>query len=140
MQEISQIRLNRWSNDRVAAVGDAGYAPSPYTGTDMSLSFFGAYMLADEISRQLNNIAAALEAYGRQMRPYVESIQKLMLVPSWIGYPLSWLCIRILETCAGAAPLIYETRLATWLARLVANISAGGSPFRPPDYSQTMRH
>ena len=77
MQHIAQVRLNRWSSGRVTVVGDAGHAPSPFTGMGTSIAFIGAYVLAGEISRQPNNIPAALESYERVLRPYVEKIQKL---------------------------------------------------------------
>lgn len=43
---VSQIRMPRWSNGRVAVVGDAAYAPSFLTGQGTSLALVGAYMLA----------------------------------------------------------------------------------------------
>ena len=77
MQHVAQVRLNRWSSGHVTVVGDAGYAPSPFTGMGTSIAFIGAYVLAGERSRQPNNIPAALESYERVLRPYVERIQKL---------------------------------------------------------------
>ena len=77
MQHIAQIQLKRWSSGRVTVVGDAGYAPSPFTGMGTSIAFIGAYVLAGEISRQPDDIPAALESYERVLRPYVERIQKL---------------------------------------------------------------
>ena len=86
MQQVAQVRLNRWSSGRVTVVGDAGYAPSPFTGMGTSIAFIGAYVLAGEISRQPNNIPAALESYERVLRPYVESVQKLPPGIPWYVY------------------------------------------------------
>lgn len=61
----------------MTVVGDAGYAPSAYTGTGTSLALIGAYVLAGEISQQRDDIPAALASYERVLRPYVESVQKL---------------------------------------------------------------
>ena len=119
MQEVAQVRLNRWSTGRVTVVGDAGYAPSPFTGMGTSIAFIGAYVLAGEISRQPNNIQAALESYERVLRPYVESIQKLPPGIPWIVNPQSKLGIRVLEKrrvdCIGVVSdgnshLVLETR------------------------------
>lgn len=92
MQHVAQVRLNRWSSGRVTVVGDAGYAPSPFTGMGTSIAFIGAYVLAGEISRQPDNIPAALESYERLLRPYVEKIQKLPpgipVRPFFLFFPL----------------------------------------------------
>lgn len=105
MQQVAQVRLNRWSSGRVTVVGDAGYAPSPFTGMGTSLAFIGAYILAGEISRQPNNISVALESYERVLRPYVERIQKLPPGIPWYVYlefmpPLLNHALS-LETCLG---------------------------------------
>lgn len=42
LQQIAQVRLNRWSSGRVTVVGDAGYAPSLFAGGGTSLAFIGA--------------------------------------------------------------------------------------------------
>ena len=98
MQDIGQVRLNRWSSGRVTVVGDAGYAPSPYSCIGTFIAFIGAYVLAGEISRQPHNIPTALESYERVLRPYVDSVQKLLPGIPWIAYPQSQLGVRALET------------------------------------------
>lgn len=87
LQHVAQVKLDRWSNGRVAMVGDAGYAPSPFSGMGTSIAFIGAYILAGEISKQPDNIPAALKEYERIFRPYVESIQV-----STISTSNSWSC------------------------------------------------
>ncbi|CAF9912745.1 MAG: hypothetical protein ALECFALPRED_008293 [Alectoria fallacina] len=134
MQHITQVRLNRWSSGRVTVVGDAGYAPSPFTGMGTSIAFIGAYVLAGEISRQPNNIPAALESYERVLRPYVESIQKLPPGIPWIVNPQSTLGIRVLETVAWGAGVLSATGLATLFSKLAAYVPIGGDSFKLPDY------
>ncbi|CAD6584362.1 MAG: hypothetical protein ASARMPREDX12_001639 [Alectoria sarmentosa] len=134
MQHVVQVRLNRWSSSRVTVVGDAGYAPSPFTGMGTSIAFIGAYVLAGEISRQPNNIPAALESYERVLRPYVESIQKLPPGIPWIVNPQSTLAIKVLETVAWGAGWLSATGLATLFSKLAAYIPIGGDSFKLPDY------
>ncbi len=45
---ISQVHMGRWSNGRVALVGDASYGPSPASGQGTSLALVGAYVLAGD--------------------------------------------------------------------------------------------
>ena len=101
MQDIGQVRLDRWSSGRVTVVGDAGYAPSPYTGMGTSIALIGAYVLAGEISRQPNNISAALASYEYFLRPFVESVQKLPPGIPWIGHPQSKLASGCWRTSCG---------------------------------------
>ena len=134
MQHVAQVRLDRWSSGRVTVVGDAGYAPSPFTGMGTSLAFIGAYVLAGEISRQPNNIPAALESYERVLRPYVESVQKLPPGIPWIVNPQSALGVRILETVVWGLGVLSATRLTTLFSSLAAYLPFGFDSFKLPDY------
>ena len=134
MQHIAQVRLNRWSKGRVTVLGDAGYAVSPFAGMGTSIAFIGAYILAGEISRQPNNIPAALESYERVLRPYVESIQKLPPGIPWIVNPQTTLGIRVLESFLWGLGLLSTTRLATWLSKLTEYLPSPGAWFKLPEY------
>ncbi|MFF3959087.1 FAD-dependent monooxygenase [Streptomyces sp. NPDC001890] len=67
--EVSQIRMPRWSSGRVALVGDAAYAPSFLTGQGSSLALVGAYMLADSLADRDHTVGFA--AYERSTRGFV---------------------------------------------------------------------
>ncbi len=134
MQHIAQVRMNRWSSGRVALIGDAGYAPSPFTGMGTSLAFIGAYVLAGEISRQPTNIPAALESYERVLRPYVESIQKLPPGIPWMVNPQSTLGVRVFETVVWGAGVLSATGLAALFSKLAGYLPIGGDSFKLPEY------
>jgi len=134
LQHVAQVRLDRWSSGRVTVVSDAGYAPSPFTGMGTSLAFIGAYVLAGEISRQPNDVPAALESYERVLRPYVESIQKLPPGIPWMVNPQSTLGVRVFETVVWGVGVLSATGLATLFSKLAAYLPIGGDPFKLPDY------
>ena len=135
LQHVAQVRLDRWSSGRVTVVGDAGYSPSPFTGMGTSLAFIGAYVLAGEISKQPNNVAAALESYERVLRPYVESVQKLPPGIPWIVNPQSALGVRVLETFVWGAGLLSGTGVASFLTKVVGYIPfLKGDDFKLPEY------
>ena len=134
MQKVAQVRLDRWSSGRVTVIGDAGYAASPFSGMGTSIAFIGAYVLAGEISRQRDNIPAALESYERVLRPYVESIQKLPPGIPWILNPQSALGVRVLETFAWALGVLSAMGFFTLLSKLAAYVPSFGSSFKLPDY------
>ncbi|MEV1026498.1 FAD-dependent monooxygenase [Streptomyces sp. NPDC050264] len=66
---VSQIRMPRWSNGRIALVGDAAYAPSFLTGQGSSLALVGAYMLAGSLADR--DHAAGFAAYEHTTRDFV---------------------------------------------------------------------
>ncbi|WP_198961717.1 FAD-dependent monooxygenase [Pseudonocardia sp. MH-G8] len=68
---VSQIRQPRWTNGRVALVGDAAAAPSFLTGQGSSLALVGAYMLAGTLATHRDH-TAAFAAYERETRGFVE--------------------------------------------------------------------
>ncbi|ROO61156.1 2-polyprenyl-6-methoxyphenol hydroxylase-like FAD-dependent oxidoreductase [Micromonospora sp. Llam0] len=72
---VSQIHLPRWSNGRVALLGDAAYAPSFLTGQGTSLALVGAYMLAASLADR--DHAAGFAAYERDTRDFVTANQGL---------------------------------------------------------------
>ncbi|MEU6379184.1 FAD-dependent monooxygenase [Streptomyces sp. NPDC046909] len=73
---VSQIRMPRWSNGRVALVGDAAYAPSFLTGQGTSLALVGAYMLAACLADQ--DHGAGFASYERDTREFVTLNQELV--------------------------------------------------------------
>lgn len=76
MANVVQLKMDRWSKGRVVLVGDAGYCPSPLTGQGSTGALIGSYILAGELTKNGDNIAAALESYNKIMRPYVDEMQK----------------------------------------------------------------
>jgi len=80
---ISQIRMDRWSNGRVALLGDAGYCASPMSGMGTSMAVVGAYILAGELKEAGGDYAAAFARYEERMRPFVTEAQKLAEGAEW---------------------------------------------------------
>ncbi|WIY00685.1 FAD-dependent monooxygenase [Amycolatopsis mongoliensis] len=74
---VSQIHLPRWTNGRVALVGDAAYAPSFLTGQGTSLALVGAYVLAHALAT-IPGHTAAFAAYESRLRAFVERNQALV--------------------------------------------------------------
>lgn len=135
MQHVAQVRLNRWAKGRATVVGDAGYAPSPFTGMGTSLAFLGAYVLAGEISRQPNDIPAALDSYERIFKPHVEKLQNVAPGIPWIVNPQSAIGLRIFETVLWTIGKIAGSPLSTLGSKILAYIPWGADPkFDLPDY------
>lgn len=72
--EACQIHMPSWTKGRVALIGDAGYAPSFFTGMGTSLAMQGAMLLAKEMHEN-EHYEAAFEKYNSIFKPFVEEIQ-----------------------------------------------------------------
>ncbi|MDX9959755.1 MAG: FAD-dependent monooxygenase [Spirochaetia bacterium] len=71
------VDLEKWSDGRVALVGDAAYGPSFFTGQGASLAMVGAYVLAVELLTAADHVEAFAN-YERTMRPFVETNRALI--------------------------------------------------------------
>lgn len=73
---VSQIKMDKWSNGRVALVGDAGYCPSLLSGKGSTLAMVGAYILAGELKEANGNYQQAFEQYEKLFKPFMAKKQK----------------------------------------------------------------
>ena len=73
---VSQIEMDKWSNGRVALVGDAGYCPSLLSGKGSTLAMVGAYILAGELKEANGNYQQAFEEYEKHFKSFMEKKQK----------------------------------------------------------------
>lgn len=71
---ISRVDASRWSNGRVALVGDAGYGAT-LGGMGTGTAIVAAYVLAGELAAASGNHAAAFAAYESQLRKSVQACQ-----------------------------------------------------------------
>ncbi|PWN45219.1 FAD/NAD(P)-binding domain-containing protein [Ceraceosorus guamensis] len=113
-QAIQQIRLSKWSKDRIVCVGDAAYAPTPLSGMGTPLAINGAYTLAGELAnlKEGASITTALEEYERKFRPFVTECQDIpSFIPSimhpYVGWKRSllWSFVSAFAFCS-RTPLI----------------------------------
>ena len=77
---MSQIYLERWSQGRVALVGDAACCSSPMSGQGSSVALVGAYVLARELAAADGDHVRGFAAYEAALRGYVDLNQRLALL------------------------------------------------------------
>ncbi|KAF9696364.1 hypothetical protein EKO04_005306 [Ascochyta lentis] len=108
-QAIQQIKMDKWSNNRVVCLGDTAYAPTPLTGMGTSLALLGGYMLAGELAQleHAEHPGKALEAYEKAFCPFVEQTQQIPGIVPGIAHPDTawkrWLLQTAISTMARAA-------------------------------------
>ncbi len=73
---VSQIRMPKWSQGRIALVGDAAYCVSLLAGQGSALAMTGAYVLAGELARANGRHAEAFANYENRLRAFMESKQQ----------------------------------------------------------------
>ncbi|KAG5794052.1 hypothetical protein H9Q69_006882 [Fusarium xylarioides] len=77
-ERMGVLRLDTWSNGRVALLGDAAYCPTATTGMGTTSSLVGAYVLAGEIQRHCSRDAASKETVSEALHTYEERFRPLM--------------------------------------------------------------
>jgi 2-polyprenyl-6-methoxyphenol hydroxylase-like FAD-dependent oxidoreductase len=131
---IGQVRAPRWSQGRVALLGDAAFCPSPVGGGGSSLALIGAYVLAGELSRT-DDVRSALTRYEQFMRPHVAAAQNVRPAMLRRANPRTRSGIRVLH--AGARAIASPAVRASM--ELVGRRFGGGAAegIRLPDYPPT---
>lgn len=73
---VSQIKMDAWTSDRAALLGDAAFCASLLAGEGSALAIIAAYVLAGELDRAQGDHVAAFAAYERLMRPFIAEKQR----------------------------------------------------------------
>ena len=104
LDSVTQIQMPRWSEGRVTLVGDAAHCLTLISGQGASTAMGGAYILAEELGKA-EEYRAALAAYERRVRPFVEDKQrkaqrfaKTFVPGSSLGVQLSYLTMKLMFT------------------------------------------
>lgn len=74
---VSQIKMESWSEGRVALVGDACYCPSLLSGQGSTLAMIGAYILAGELKNANGEYRPAFEQYEKIFKPFAADKQEV---------------------------------------------------------------
>ena len=128
--ELAQIKLPSLSSGRVVLLGDAGYAPSPFSGQGTTLALIGAYVLAGELTRNETDTAAALKAYDEVMKSPITECQKLSPTMLSFFFPSSRLAVSVLRRSAW---LLSTFKIVELMQRLMPEEKAG---YTIPDYPE----
>ena len=105
---VSQIFMDRWTNGRVALVGDAAACVSFLAGEGTGLAMTEAYVLAGELHRAGGNHTVAFRKYETLLRPFLAQKQQAALRFAGFFAPKnSWgLFLRNLATNVSSVPFL----------------------------------
>lgn len=107
---VSQIRMPRWSQGRVALLGDAAYCPALLSGAGSTLAMVGAYFLAHEIASCDGDYRAAFRRYEHKYRPVVRRGQNKAKYTARILIPDSKFAIGARNQLLRAASFFSRSR------------------------------
>jgi len=111
----AQVKLEKWSGDRVVLLGDAGYCASPFSGMGTTLAMAGAYHLAGALISYPNQYDIAFEQYEENMRPIVQKAQELAPGMPHLIHPQTFWGVCVLRIFSA---VIYWSGLVGLLFRL----------------------
>lgn len=137
--EAVQVKISALHKGCFALVGDAGYAAGPI-GTGTSLAITGGYLLAGEVSKQPNDISAALRSYERRMRPIIQDMQQIppgfpgIMTPQapW-ALSLRNTILQIVAMVMSASELIPVGKWLAWIPALFSS-SFATDKYSLPEY------
>ncbi|WP_027174131.1 FAD-dependent oxidoreductase [Methylobacterium sp. 10] len=107
---LRQVRMPRWSKGRVGLTGDAAWCATPLAGIGTTLAITGAFVLAQELSRN-RDVRAGFAAYERAMRPMVEQGQGVPKIAPKLANPKTRLGIRLLHGALRVASTRFVRRV-----------------------------
>ncbi|KAH6875634.1 hypothetical protein BKA58DRAFT_125369 [Alternaria rosae] len=138
---INQVKMTRWSHDRVICLGDAAFCPSPCTGMGTSLAVLGAYVLAGELSRveepssssaTFGELTAALTSYEDNFRPFVVQSQVMSrFVPGFMHPGPAWKRTVL----HGFVKLVSMVLRWEWVGPWLADTESRDDGFKLPEYA-----
>jgi 2-polyprenyl-6-methoxyphenol hydroxylase-like FAD-dependent oxidoreductase len=76
LDRVSQIRMESWTQGRVALVGDAAFCVSLLAGQGSALAMISAYVLAGELMRAGGRHEEAFARYDALLRPFIAAKQR----------------------------------------------------------------
>jgi 2-polyprenyl-6-methoxyphenol hydroxylase-like FAD-dependent oxidoreductase len=119
---ISQIRMDRWVDGRVALIGDAASCPSLIAGEGAGLALTQAYVLAGELHRHAGDPSIGLTQYQARLQSLIAHKQKLAegFVASFV--PKSRLGVRLRDyaTLLMRLPLFPELLMGRYFKKGMA--------------------
>jgi 2-polyprenyl-6-methoxyphenol hydroxylase-like FAD-dependent oxidoreductase len=76
IDRVSQVRMDRWTQGRVALVGDAAFCVSLLAGQGSALAMVAAYILAGELKRANGDHEAAFARYQNHLGTFISGKQQ----------------------------------------------------------------
>lgn len=103
MDEVAQIRMPKWCDERVALVGDAAACLTLLSGQGSLMAMTASYILARELSLANGDHKVAFKAYEDILMPViskkaiVSSKVSLLIPKNWLSYKIFLIMFRFMK-------------------------------------------
>lgn len=103
IDEVAQIRMPTWCQDRVVFVGDASACLTLLSGQGSLMAMAESYILARELSLAKGNYKTAFKSYETTLMPTIaqkaiDSAKVTVLIPkNWLSFQMFKLIFRIMK-------------------------------------------
>lgn len=116
---VSQIRMPKWADGRVALLGDAAACASLLAGEGTSLAMLSGYILAGELHKAGGDHGVAFDAWQAKLQPLLLKKQDAALKFSGFFAPRSWfrLWVRDRLTSLSSHPYFARKFIAPMLKK-----------------------
>lgn len=132
---VGKVSSPSWSKGRIALLGDAAFTNATFGGAGTSLALIGAYVLAGELSRTDDHLAA-LARYERFMRRHAESGPRVSNGMLRRANPRTPGGIRAMHAVARLAAIPATRAVMNVVGTRLVRVSA--EDLRLPDYPVTV--
>ncbi|WWC69891.1 uncharacterized protein I206_103834 [Kwoniella pini CBS 10737] len=121
---LGQVHASKWSSDsgRVHLVGDAAWCGTPMIGMGCSLSIAGAYILAGEMAKHIDDPKLAAKGYEENWRPTVLEAQKLPPGIPHIMFQESEWGVKVFLNIMSVVGFIFGSRLVRAVGPIIEGI------------------
>jgi 2-polyprenyl-6-methoxyphenol hydroxylase-like FAD-dependent oxidoreductase len=133
---VSQIRMDRWTRDRTALIGDAAACVSLLSGEGTGLAMAEAYVLAGELKDCRGDHIAAFARYEQRMRPFLKRKQEAAanFASSFVPKSALGITMRNLVTRMLKIPFVADFFIGRGLRDDIELPAYGFSKMLLPDY------
>ncbi|MBL1419649.1 MAG: FAD-dependent monooxygenase [Alphaproteobacteria bacterium] len=103
IDEVAQIRMPKWCENRVALVGDASACLTLLSGQGSLMAMAESYILARELSLAKGDYKTAFKNYEKNLMPTIaqkaiDSAKVTILIPkNWLSYQMFKLIFRFMK-------------------------------------------
>jgi 2-polyprenyl-6-methoxyphenol hydroxylase-like FAD-dependent oxidoreductase len=112
IDRVSQVHMDRWTQGRVALVGDAAFCVSLLGGQGSALAMTAAYILAGELKRANGDYRTAFAAYQERLGGFIAGKQQAAVKLSSFFAPTSRFGLFLRNQITKAISIPFVAQLA----------------------------
>jgi 2-polyprenyl-6-methoxyphenol hydroxylase-like FAD-dependent oxidoreductase len=110
---VHQVRMPRWSTERIVLVGDAAWCMNLYSGMGATSSLRGGAALGAALQEHSDDLRAALDSWEAGLRPFITKNQRTARLKQQMFVPSSRRAEAVRSVLVGLVRRIRDRQLKT---------------------------